>query len=436
MKRLVSLAAISLACTAQPLARGQESTLREKIRAALFVPARLPPLDARVHGRFRPAPGVVAERITYHTLLGQRVTAVLYRPAARQGKAPALIVVNGHGGDKYSWYAWWAGIACARGGAVVLTYDPIGEGERSIERKRTESGLQTSIGHFEQAIAADPEYGAAHAGLADAYALLASYGVVAPREVMPKARSAARRALALDDSHAEAHTSLGFILSFYDWDWDGAEREYQRAIELDPGYPTARQWYSGYLRAVGRLGESLSQMKQAQDLDPLSLAGGRDMGRIYASMRKFDQAIEQYRRVLELDPNLPSAYLHLGMAYEGKRMHEEAVAAFEKARSLPGGNPLALGALGYGYALSGNRRDAEKLVDELGALSTRRYVSPMSRAFIYIGLGDKSRSFEWLERARQDHDPWMTWLNAEPVFDPLRDDPRFGILLKTIGLRR
>jgi len=135
MKRLVSLAVISLACNAQPLARGQESTLREKIRAVLFVPARLPPLEARVHGRFEPAPGVVAERITYNTLLGLRVTAVLYLPAARQVKAPALIVVNGHGGDKYSWYAWWAGIAYARGGAVVLTYDPIGEGERNIERK-------------------------------------------------------------------------------------------------------------------------------------------------------------------------------------------------------------------------------------------------------------------------------------------------------------
>jgi serine/threonine-protein kinase len=302
--------------------------------------------------------------------------------------------------------------------------------------KRTEGGLQTSITHFEQAIAADPEYGAAHAGLADAYALLASYGVAAPNEVMPKAKSAARRALALDDSLAEAHTSLGFILSFYDWDWSAAEREYRRAIELDPGYPTARQWYSGYLRAAGRLEEALSQMQRAQDLDPLSLPAGRDMGRIFASMRRFDQAIEQYRRALELDPDSPTVHLHLGMAYQGKRMYKEAVAAFEKARSLPGANPLVLGALGYGYAAGGARREAEKLIEELDALSTRRYVSPVSRVFIYAGLGDKDRSFQWLDRACQNHDPWLLWLQAESIFDSLRDDPRFSILLKTVGLRR
>jgi tetratricopeptide (TPR) repeat protein len=253
---------------------------------------------------------------------------------------------------------------------------------------------------------------------------------------MPKAKSAARRALALDDSLAEAHASLGFILSFYDWDWGAAEREYQRAIELDPGYPTARQWYSGYLRAVGRHDEALNEMKRAQDLDPLSLATGRDMGRIFRSIRQYDRAIEQYRKVLELDPDFPSVYVHLGMAYEGKRMFKEAVAAFEKARSLPGSNPLVLGALGHGYAAAGNRREAEKLLEELGALSKRRYVSPISRALIHIGLGEKDRAFEWLGRAREDHDPWLAWLQADPIFDDLRGDPRFGILLKTVGLQR
>jgi tetratricopeptide (TPR) repeat protein len=272
--------------------------------------------------------------------------------------------------------------------------------------------------------------------VADSYALLASYGVLPPREVMPKAKAAARKALAMDETLAEAHTSLGFILSFYDWDWPAAEREYRRAIELDPGYPTARQWYSGYLRAAGRLDEALNEMKRAQDLDPLSLATGRDMGRIFRSMRQYDRAIGQYRKVLELDPNFPSVYVHLGMAYEGKRMFKEAVAAFEKARSLPGSNPLVLGALGHGYAVSGNRREAEKLLEELGALSARRYVSPISRALIYIGLGEKDRAFEWLDRAHEDRDPWLAWLQADPIFDDLRGDPRFGILLKTVGLQR
>jgi len=300
--------------------------------------------------------------------------------------------------------------------------------------KRTEGGLKTSIEHFGQAIAAEPGYAAAHAGLADSYALLASYGVLPPRDAMPKAKAAALKALALDETLAEAHASLGFVLSFYDWDWPAAEREYARAIELDPGYPTAHQWYSGLLRAVGRLDEALNEMKRAQDLDPLSLAAGRDMGRIFRSSRQNDRAIEQYRKVLELDPNFPSAYLHLGMAYEEKHMYKEAVAAFEKARSLPGGNPLILGALGHGYAVSGNRREAQKLLEELRNLSARRYVSPISRALIYIGLGDKERAFEWLDRAREDHDPWLAWLKADPIFDGLRNDPRFAVLLKTVGL--
>jgi TolB-like protein/Flp pilus assembly protein TadD len=302
--------------------------------------------------------------------------------------------------------------------------------------RRTEAGLRKGIEYFEQAIAEEQNYAAAHAGLADSYALLASYGVAPPKQAMPKAKAAALETLRIDDTFAQAHATLGFVLSFYDWDWVAAEREYQRAIELNPGNATAHQWYSGYLRAVGRLDQALREMKRAQELDPLSLAAGRDMGRIFRSMRQYDRAIDQYRKVLELDPNFPSVYLHLGMAYEQKGMYRQAVAAFEKARSLPGGNPLILGALGHGYAVSGNRREAERLLKQLNDLSTRRYTSPISTVLIYIGLGERDRAFEWLDRAYEDHDPWLTWLAVDPIFDTLRPDPRFGILLRKVGLQR
>jgi serine/threonine-protein kinase len=300
--------------------------------------------------------------------------------------------------------------------------------------KRTEGDLRRSVEYFQQAIAADPHWAVSYAALSDSYVMLASYGAVAPKEAMPKAKKAAEKALAVDPALADAHAALGFVRSFYEWDWPGAEHAYQRAIELNPGYATARHWYSGCLRAMGRLEEAMTEIKRAQELDPLSVAIGRDLGRVYHLRRQYDQAIEQYRRVLELDPNFPSGYLHLGMAYEGKLRYEEALAAFQKAQTLPGGNPLILGASGHCYAASGNLAEARRALTELDELSRRRYVAPISRALIYIGLGDRDRAFQWLEKACEERDPWLAWLNVEPVFDSLRSDPRFPRLLRRVGL--
>lgn len=300
--------------------------------------------------------------------------------------------------------------------------------------QRTEKGLQRSVEYFEQAIARDRRFTLAYAGLADSHALLASYGVLPPREVMPKAKAAATRALEIDDTLGEAHASLGFVRSFYDWDWAGAEQEYRRAMQLNPGYATAHHWYSGYLRAVGRLPEALAAIRRAQELDPLSPAIGRDLGRVLLSLRRPDQAIEQYRKTLELDPNFPSGYLHLGMAYEQKSMYEEAVAAGQKARDLPGGNPLILAGLGHSYALWGKKDKARELLGELKELSRQRYVPAFDMALVHIGLDDKDRAFEWLEKACQERDGWLVWLKADPLFDSLRSDPRFAALLKKLGL--
>ncbi len=300
--------------------------------------------------------------------------------------------------------------------------------------KRTDVTLGKSIDYFVQAIAADPSWAVSHAALADSYAMVASYGLAPPKEAMLKAKAAAAKALEIDPSLAQAHATLGFIRSFCDWDWPGAEREYQRAIELNPGYATAHQWYSGCLRAMGRLEKAMAEIRRAQDLDPLSVAIGRDLGRVYHASRQYDRAVEQYRSVLELDPNFPSVYLHLAMAYAAKGMHKEALAALRKARTLPGGNPVITGALGYCYGLSGNRAEAAKLLAELSAVSRQRYVSPISRALIYIGLGDRDQAFRWLDHACDARDPWLAWLNADPVFDSLRSDARYPLLLKRVGL--
>jgi len=300
--------------------------------------------------------------------------------------------------------------------------------------KRTEDGLRKSIRHLDEALAEDPGSALAYAGLAESYALLASYGVSPALEVMPKARAAAERALQLDNTLAEAYASLGFVKSFYDWDWQGAGDDYRRALELNPNCATARHWYSGYLRATARLNEATGQIRQAQALDPLSRAIRRDLGRTLYCMRRYEEAIREYRQALDLEPDFPSGYLHLGLAYVAQAKHQEALAALLKAASLPGGNPLIQGGLGLSHGVLGQQVEARKILEGLQARSRREYVSPMSRVFIHIGLGQKDQAYQELERACQERDGWLAWLNVDPVFDRLRTDPRFPRLLARVGL--
>ena len=305
---------------------------------------------------------------------------------------------------------------------------------RHYWNQRTEDGLNKSIVSFERAVALDPKFALAYAALADSRALLASYGLSPPRQIMPKAKEAAVRALELDEGLGEAHASLAFVRFLYEWDWQGAERSYKRASELNPGYAIMHHWYAGYLRARGRLDEALAESRQAQALDPLSPAIGRDLGRVFHCQRRYDQAIEQYRKTLELEPGFPSGYLHLGLAYAQKAMYPEAVAACQKARELRGANPLTLAGLGYCYGRWGQRDKAQELLAELKRVSAQKYVSAFDLALIHIGLDQKDQAFEWLDKAREDRDGWLVWLNVDPVFDSLRPDPRFPALLKRVGL--
>ena len=220
----------------------------------------------------------------------------------------------------------------------------------------------------------------------------------------------------------------------YDWDWVGAEREFQRAIELDPNYATAHHWYAICLSTAGRSEQAIASLKRAQQLDPLSLIINADLGLQLHFARRYDEAIEQVRKALEMDSNFAAGHRPLGMAYEQKGMYTEAIAEFQKALEVSRGNPFALGALGHAHAISGNREKARQVLSDVLELSKRRYVPPFSTAVIYTGLGDKEHALEWLEKAFDDRSLEMIFLKVDPRFDRLHADPRFANLLRRMGL--
>jgi DNA-binding winged helix-turn-helix (wHTH) protein/tetratricopeptide (TPR) repeat protein len=296
---------------------------------------------------------------------------------------------------------------------------------RFFWNKRTEDGLRKGITQFDEAIAHDSEYALAYVGLADSYNLLCAYGALPPQEGFPRARQAAERALELDEHLAEAHTSLAYATLHFYRDWALAEREFLRALSLNANYATAHQWYGGYLAARGRFDESLAEIEQAHRIDPVSLMINADIGWLSFFARQHDRAIEQLRKTLEMDPNFALAYWLLGLNKEQKGQLEEATADFRKAVSLSEDIPFALASLGHVLGRSGKRDEAAAALEELLRLSARRYVSPHSIATVYIGLGQSAEALEWLNRAADERSNWIIFLNVDPVFDPIRDDPRF-----------
>jgi TolB-like protein/Tfp pilus assembly protein PilF len=296
---------------------------------------------------------------------------------------------------------------------------------RFFWNKRTEEALRKGIAQFDEAIAHDPEYALAYAGLADSYNLLCAYGALPPQEGFPRARQAAERALELDEHLAEAHTSLAYATLHFYWDWPVAEREFLRALSLNANYATAHQWYGGYLAARGRFDESLAEIEQAHRIDPVSLMINADIGWLSFFARQHDRAIEQLRKTIDMDPNFALAYWLLGLNKEQKGQLEEATADFRRAVSLSQDIPFALASLGHVLGRSGKRGEAAAALEELLRLAARRYVSPHSIATVYIGLGEMSEALEWLNRAADERSNWIVFLNVDPVFDPLRDEPRF-----------
>jgi TolB-like protein/Tfp pilus assembly protein PilF len=304
---------------------------------------------------------------------------------------------------------------------------------RFFWNKRTANDLKKSIEYFEQAIAADPNYALAYAGIADAYVWLPGYTAGTPQDCYPKAKAAATKALQLDDTLAEAHTTLALAIWLYDFDASQAIKEFQRAIELNPNYAIAHQQYgNNTLSALGRFDDAIVEGKRAVELDPLSLVINTDMGSDYYYARRYDEAIAQLHKTLEMDPGFYIAHLVLGQILDAKGARDAAIVECEKARVL-NDDPSVLGVLARAHGLSGNKMEAEKILDHLKELSKERYVSAYSFALVYLGLGDKPEALRWLEQSYQDRaGSDIGFIRVDPLLDPLRGDPRFEALAEKI----
>jgi eukaryotic-like serine/threonine-protein kinase len=304
--------------------------------------------------------------------------------------------------------------------------------------KRTPYSLHKSVECYEQAIQQDATFALAYAGLADTYSLLGgpeAGGDMPPLEALPKAKVAALKAIELDASLAEPHVSLGHVSYFYDHDWVAAEREFKRAIELNPNYPVAHHWYAIFLSTIpGRIPEALAEIRRARDLDPTSLIINAWYGRILGVAGQLDEAVEQLKKTVELDPNFNLAHYRLCQAYAEKQMYKEAIDECNKVLNLPDGKATGLMGLAYVYALAGRRQEADKSLNELLELSKERYVSPGQIGIIYIARGEKEKAFQRLEEASKVYDLNLMRMKVERRFDPLRSDPRFDNLVRRIGI--
>jgi eukaryotic-like serine/threonine-protein kinase len=303
--------------------------------------------------------------------------------------------------------------------------------------KRSGETLEKAVEYFQLATRLDESYAPAYAGLADCYTLFSRYDLVSPKESFPLAKKAAIEALRIDPSLAEAHTSLAYTISRYEWDWAGAEKEFKRALELDPNYATAHQWYGELLINLGKQDEGTREIKQALQLDPLSLILGGMLSYAYYMGRQYDLAIDQAQKTLELDPAYPRTYLRLGKVLIQKSRYQDAISILEKGSLLSNYRPSYMAILGYAYAMSGDKEKALKIIEELKVKSKQSFVSPYNVALIYVGLGDREQTFHWLEEAYRVRDDWLSeQFSSEPAWDPIRSDQRYKSLLRRMNLLR
>ena len=300
--------------------------------------------------------------------------------------------------------------------------------------KRSLEGFQKAIEYFQQATAKDPAYALAYVGLADTYTYFSFFDVVPPREAMPKAKAAAARALEIDNRLGEAHVSLGYVSYMYDWDWPAAGKHFEQALTLNPAYSRAHTFYPFYLSSLGRSEEALAVAKRSLDLDPASPAVNHSLAVQFYFARQFDQAIEQAHKTLELDPNFAISYELLGEVYVSRGMYREGLSELEKYSALSRGRAMSLALLGYAHARLGERSQALRMLEQLEATSKERYTPAFSFAVVDAGLGEKDQAFAWLEKAYGERTSRLGYLKVEPLWDPLRPDPRFADLVRRIGL--
>jgi serine/threonine protein kinase/Tfp pilus assembly protein PilF len=300
--------------------------------------------------------------------------------------------------------------------------------------RMTEEGFKKSLECFHLSIERDPTYALAYAGLAFYYNMLGYYDFLPPHEAFPRAKAAAKKALEMDPTLARAQALQAWIKQIYDWDWRDAEQEYKQVIELNPSYSTARHWYAVSLATWGRDEEALAEVERARELDPLSPMINSAVGATLYFLRRYDLAIKELQKTIEMNPHFYVSYFFLAYSYGEKGMYEEALSAIQKGRRISGRNVLFVESnLGYLYGIAGMRDKAIQVLQGLLDLSKKRYVSPCGIATIYAGLGQKDNAFQWLDEAYEEHDHWMIYLRGFPIFDRIRSDPRFDILLKKMG---
>jgi len=304
---------------------------------------------------------------------------------------------------------------------------------RFFWNKRTGVDLRKAIDYFNQAVAKDPSYALAYAGLADAYVLLSGFGAASPKDSLPQAKAAAEKALELDSTLGEAHASLAQALLAYDFDFAGANREFQHAIELNPNYATAHHWYGeSVLAPLSQFEDAIAQLKRALQLDPLSMIINADVGTVLTNARRYDEAIEQLRKTLEMDPSFYYAHYNLGEALEMKGLTENAIAEYQRAIAL-NDDPVPQALLGHLYAKIGKKNEARQILQQLHESSKQHYVSPYLFAMIHIGLGEKDRAIDFLEKTYEDRDGYsIAFIKVDPFLDPLHGDPRFEALVQKV----
>jgi len=314
-----------------------------------------------------------------------------------------------------------------------VAYDLYLKGRYALDQGSADD-LNLAFVYFRQGIEKDPQYAPLYAGLAAAYGRLPFYTDTRPSDAFPKAKEAAAKALQLEPTLAEAHASMAYVLNYYDWDRSSAEKEFNRALELDPNDADAHHAYGRFLASMGRIGEARAELSRAQELDPLSLGIQSNMAMISYFAKQYDDALQQLQKVLTLDPKFPVPYWAIGMCYEQLKKYPEAVAQFQKGIELSGRGSNGIASLAHAYGLAGRRVEAHKILAELSARAKTKYVSSYQFAVIYLGLGQNERAIAALEGAYSERSTLLGYLKMDPRFDPLRSDTRFQSLLSRIHL--
>jgi len=305
---------------------------------------------------------------------------------------------------------------------------------RYFWNKRYKGGMKKALEYFQQAIDKDPVYALPYVGIADSFNVLGCWGFIPPHEAYQKATAALKKALEIDDTLGEAHVSLGFISTFYDWDWVAAENNFKKALELNPSYALVHCYYSLYLSAIGRFDEAIKEARKAQELDPLELIINGFLGVVYIFAQRHDEALEQLRKTLEMDPNFFFTTIWLGWGYSEKKMYEEAISFLQKTLTIEEDMTWTLAFLGRAYALSGQKNEALKILDRLNELSREKYVSSFHKAVVYIGLEEKDQALKHIEKGLSERDSFLAFSKVANWMDNIRSDPRFKALLKKMKL--